>query len=242
MRYAILSDIHGNFRALQAVLEDIAARGVDEIISLGDNIGYGPEPEEVVRTLMERNILSVMGNHELALASPSTLQRLNPSPRQSLEITRRLMGPETLAYSLELPVYLVRHDARFVHGSPPASITTYLWDPSRTRLERLFTSFGEPMGFFGHTHQLSRFLTAGQSYRNEEVALTRYHLKDGDRHLINPGSVGQPRDGINNRAKYGIWDRRANTFEFRAVIYDVAATVALLRERNFPEFNAMRLA
>jgi len=241
MRLAIISDIHGNFQALQAVLADMDRIGVDAVVSLGDNIGYGPEPEEVVRALMERGVPSVIGNHELALTSESCFRSLNPNPRISLEITRALMSQESLAYCMSLPVYLVLHAARFVHGCPPDSVTTYLRNPSDTRMVGIFTSFDEPMCFFGHTHDLACYAAHGQSYQAEEAALKTRVLAPDCRYVINPGSVGQPRDDFNNQAKYGIWDQQKNTFAQRAVPYDVQKTVGLLKERNFPQSNADRL-
>ncbi|RJX36240.1 MAG: metallophosphoesterase [Desulfurivibrio sp.] len=241
MRLAILSDIHGNFQALQAVLADLDGSGVDAVLSLGDNIGYGPQPEEVVQTLMARRIDSVIGNHELALSSVGYLLRLNPHPRISLEISRELMSRESLNYCLALPVSLVRHGARFVHGCPPESTTTYLWNPSEARMARIFATFAEPLCFFGHTHALAHFAACGQHYEVRQAALQTRNLAPDCRYLINPGSVGQPRDDFNNLAKYGIWDREAHAFIQRAVPYDVQQTVSLLKQRNFPQANADRL-
>lgn len=241
MRLAIISDIHSNFRALQAVLADIDDSGIDKIVSLGDNIGYGPEPEEVISTLMEREIISVLGNHELALNTAAYAGRLNPPTQHSLEITRSLMGPAALSFCGSLPTTLSLFDIRFVHGCPPESVTAYLWDPTITRLERLFTSFPETFCFFGHTHDLARYVACANHYSKDKVKIGETELAECSRFIINPGSVGQPRDGISNKAKYGILDTKKNTFEHRAVPYDVATTVALLRERKFPESNALRL-
>ncbi|MBU0479940.1 MAG: metallophosphatase family protein [Proteobacteria bacterium] len=241
MRLAVISDIHGNFRALQAVLADIDLAGADHIVSLGDNIGYGPEPEEVVRTLVDRGIRSVMGNHELALKTDSYLQRLNPATRQSLEITRRLMGEETMEFCVSLPLNLEQHDALFVHGCPPTSCTTYLWSPSVTRLERLFSTFSARVCFYGHTHDMTCFIARENTFSAVKVKPGISEISKPCRYLINPGSVGQPRDGLSNQAKYLLWDTGLNCFENRAVPYDVQATVDLINERGFPEFNGQRL-
>lgn len=241
MRLAIISDIHGNFQALQAVLADLDRAGATDIISLGDNIGYGPEPEEVVRALVDRRVRSVLGNHELALNSPSYFERLNPVTRISLDLTKKLLSNDSLDFCRSLPLSISRDNARFVHGSPPASVSTYIWDAGGEKLARLFATYSEFLCCYGHTHDLARFVKQGNHYARHEVRMERTRLVAGRRYLINPGSVGQPRDGLNRLAKYGIWDQDQQLFENRAVEYDIEATVALLRERNFPEFNASRL-
>jgi predicted phosphodiesterase len=243
MRVAIIADTHGNFRALQAVLADIDRLGVDDIVSLGDNIGYGPEPDEVVKTLMSRRIFSVMGNHELALSSGNYYSRLNFTTQLSLDLTRNLMSEESLTWVKTLPSHALRHGARFVHGSPPQSISQYLYGPSETRLRRLLSLFPEQLCFFGHTHNLVMFMweSVADSINQLELKIDQYKLAGQNRYIINTGSVGQPRDGINRKAKYAIWSPADNALEVRAVDYDVRTTVRLLRERNFPSFNADRL-
>lgn len=241
MKIAIISDIHSNFEALQAVLADIDNQHIDEVISLGDNIGYGPQPEEVINTLKVRGIASVIGNHEHALNNTSYFQRLNPPTQFSLEKNRSLMGPESLVYCKNLPTYILRYGARFVHGCPPESITTYLWDPSEIRMARLFISMSETMCFFGHTHILSCYIRESSHFHKIETNIGAIELRPDCRYIINPGSVGQPRDLINFKAKYGIWDQKNGTFEFRAVAYNIQATKKLLREKKFPESNALRL-
>lgn len=242
MRIAIVADIHGNFRALQAVLADIDEQNIEGIISLGDNIGYGPEPNEVIDQLRARGVLSVMGNHELALFNPACYNRLNPITQQSIDITRELLSPANATWVKELPYVALRHEARFVHGCPPSSLTTYLFHPSPTRLSRIFYSYDERICFCGHTHGLSLFT------RNKEGIIHTHSLRPGttelspdDRHLIIPGSVGQPRDSSDKNAKYCIWDIPADFIILRSISYDVATTVRLIHERGLPVVNASRL-
>ncbi len=102
MRLAVITDIHGNFRAFQAVLSDIAKQNIARIVSLGDNIGYGPEPDEVVSTLAKHGVASIQGNHELALISPAYYKQLNPPTRQSLDLTRGLLTQTSLDWLAEL--------------------------------------------------------------------------------------------------------------------------------------------
>ncbi len=241
MLLAILSDIHGNYQALEAVLADIDNHNVDQIYTLGDNIGYCPQPEEVVLALMARDAKSIMGNHELALKSKSYLKRLNFVVQDSLEITKKLMSESTISFSISLPTFRVENNVRFVHGCPPESITTYLQNPSPTRLERTFATYPEQYCFYGHTHAFGRYFFDGKKYWSEKPKIGSVVLNDKWRHINNVGSVGQPRDGKGNRAKYGLWNTESNSLEIRALEYDVEQTVALLKKLGFHGTNASRL-
>ncbi|MEE4167076.1 MAG: metallophosphoesterase family protein [Desulfocapsaceae bacterium] len=242
MRFAILSDIHGNYRALEAVLEDLDQQQIDTVITLGDNIGYGPEPEQVVRELIKRNIASVMGNHELALVAPSYYSRLNFLAKESLDISRSLLSASSLSWLADLEPVIIRSDARFCHGCPPASITKYLYSPSSTRLTRIFQSYPEAFCFAGHTHMLNYF---EQCFNGNVIArkleLKPVQLDPLSRYLIVAGSVGQPRDTLSDKAKYGIWDSSVALFQVRQVAYDVEMTIKLLKKHHFPPHNANRL-
>ncbi len=241
MRIAILADIHGNYRALQSVLEDLDSEKAEEIVALGDLVGYGPEPEEVVTAFRRRNIISVMGNHELALISQTYLHRLNPDPRKSLDITRRLLSEDSISWISNLRASLVHRGIRLVHGCPPQSITVYLFSPTENRLRRIFSTYPERLCFAGHTHGLDMFqMTAGRLV-STELHAGDYQLDERSRYIILPGSVGQPRDMVNSKAKYAIFDTENNHLQIRAVEYDRAETIRLLHERGFPESNAKRL-
>ena len=134
MKIAIVSDIHGNATALKAVLKDIQSFSVDLIISLGDNIGYGPEPEEVVGLLRSQNIPSVIGNHELAINRPRFLSWFNPNARTSLEKTKHLISQSTIDYISKLSYCMILSNCRFVHGFPPGSATVYLFELSEEKI------------------------------------------------------------------------------------------------------------
>lgn len=241
MRTALLADIHANMAALEAVLEDIAGQGVAEILCLGDSIGYGPDPGEVMAELRRQGVSSVLGNHEYAVRNPVYRTQMNPDPRRSMEMTLAMLSEEDLAQISSLEPVLTVNGARLVHGCPPKSPTCYLFYPSTQMLERLFASIPERLCFYGHTHVLSFFEEGLPPEKGMEAELGTYRLHHDRRYLINPGSVGQPRDGINNRAKYLIWDRERGTVTYRDVAYDVQRTVNSLRRLNFPSFNAERL-
>jgi len=242
MRTAVIADVHANLAALEAVLEDIAGEQVSEILCLGDNVGYGPDPEEVIHELQANRIVSIQGNHEYAILNRAYFDRMNPDPKKSLEMTLKMISPETLNYIINLEQVLVLPgNTRLVHGCPPKSPTCYLFYPSVIMLEKIFDAFPEQICFYGHTHTLNFFEEGLPPEKGLEACLGTYRLQHDRRYIINPGSVGQPRDGINNHAKYLVWDQDNQTVTFKAVPYDVLRTVNKLRRLRFPDFNAERL-
>ncbi len=240
MRLAILSDIHGNLEALKAVLADLDAQAVDRAASLGDVVGYGPQPEEVVRLLRERGIPSVMGNHELGLSSLAHMRWFNPPTRESLRITKKLLSVESLTWLAGLPRWLVLEGCRLVHGAPPDSVVTYLFEMSDADLARAMGGLAEDLCFVGHTHLLELVSMGQGRISRREIGEGELALETGVRHLVNAGAVGQPRDG-DNRAKYVIWDSGTRRLSARRVPYDVAATATRIIALGFPDVNARRL-
>ncbi|MFP4032086.1 MAG: metallophosphoesterase family protein [Desulfococcaceae bacterium] len=240
MRLAVLSDIHGNLEAFKAVLADADRLRIDAMASLGDNVGYGPDPEAVVRLLWAREIPSVAGNHELAVRNVRLRRWFNPAARRSVEMTREALSPEARDYLAGLPNFKVLWGLRFVHGFPPRSPTLYLFQMSMRGYRRGLRMAPEPLIFVGHTHELDLVAWNGsvpdfQGLRRGTVSL------DSDlRYIVNAGSVGQPRDG-DNRAKYVIWDDGDRTLEVRFVDYDVMKVVRKIRAAGLPEVNATRL-
>jgi predicted phosphodiesterase len=241
VRTAVLADIHANLAALEAVLADIQAEGISDIVTLGDNIGYGPDPDEVTQELIKHQVLSIQGNHEYALSNPAYYLRMNPDPKKSLDLTRTMLSEKSLAYAFGLQPVIIHHGARLVHGCPPKSQTAYLLSPSDKMLEKLFASFPEKICFYGHTHTRNFFEQGKDPLLGQNISSSTLHLENGRKYLINPGSVGQPRDGINNHAKYIIWERECGSVTFRETEYDVMKTVDKLRRLGFPAFNATRL-
>ncbi len=240
MKLAVIADVHGNYEALQTVLTDIESFRVDAIVSLGDNIGYGPEPELVVRRLRELNIPSVMGNHELALADKSYLEWFNFMAHQALLLTEKRLSPDSIEYCRKLPHSLVSHECLFVHGCPPDSILTYIIEPTTWKLTQIFKSMEQDIAFVGHTHLLELIRFDAEGVKRARLHETTVRLPAGYKYIINVGSVGQPRDG-DNRAKYVIWDSEERTLEVRFVSYDIAVTADKLTDMGWPAFLARRL-
>ncbi|MGD8513571.1 MAG: metallophosphoesterase family protein [Deltaproteobacteria bacterium] len=240
MRIAIISDIHSNLEAFRQVLTDIDQSGVDRVVCLGDNVGYGPEPEAVVHLIRDKDIPCVMGNHELAIVEPRCQDLMNPNARESILLTQRLISAQTVNYMKGLKPCLIFQGSLCVHGCPPDSITTYLFQISRAKLKGIFLSMKERICFVGHTHNLEIIQFDGEKMTRRPLSKGVFPLKPEQSYIINVGSVGQPRDG-DNRAKYVIWDSASHQVDVRFIPYDIAKTASRILELGFPEFNARRL-
>ena len=240
MRVAIISDIHSNLEAFRQVLTDIDQSAVDRVVCLGDNVGYGPEPEGVVNLIRDQDIPCVLGNHELAIVEPKYQDLMNPNARESLLLTQKLISPHTLDYMKGLKASLVFQGSLCVHGCPPDSVITYLFQVSRAKLKEIFLSMKEKICFVGHTHNLGIIQFDGKEITRSPLSKGVHPLEAKQRYIINVGSVGQPRDG-DNKAKYVIWDTASHQVDVRYVAYDIAKTASRILELGFPEFNAQRL-
>jgi predicted phosphodiesterase len=240
MRLAVLSDIHGNLEAFKEVLTDIGHSQVDAVACLGDNIGYGPYPEEVIHLVRQYNIPCVMGNHELAVVDPSYLAWFNPEAQRSILLTERLLSPDSTTYIHALKASMVIEGCLCVHGCPPDSITIYIFEPSKGELRQLFKEMEQRICFVGHTHDLEIFRFDGEDVSRTFLQEGVIQLRKDEKYIINAGSVGQPRDS-NNNAKYVIWDDALDTLEVKFVPYNIAVTASKIIELGFPQFNAIRL-
>ncbi len=239
MRFAIFSDIHGNIEAFRRVLEDISLQNIQACYFLGDAISYGPEPDLCVKLLHEMSISCILGNHELAIVRPGFANLFNQPTRDHFEHARKLLSHQSIDYISTWPEIRNEHDMLLVHGCPPGSVTRYLFDVDKEKLFRILTAVDPSMAFVGHTHELE-IVQCFQSEITRKVISRGVHKVEGDKVLINAGSVGQPRDG-DNRAKYVVRDQENHTIEVRFVEYDIEKTVQGILDRGFPEFYARRL-
>lgn len=240
MRIAVLSDIHGNLEALEAVAADLRAREVDRIVCLGDMIGYGPDPDGVVRLVQELKCLAILGNHEAALLSAEARRWMNFQARENNVRTEQLLGEESLAYCRSLPRSVLLAGAMFVHGFPPESVFIYLSRQTDRRIAELFAASPVSLYFVGHTHDLQLVRQAGGEIVREPLAEGTVSLPEEAGHVVNAGSVGQPRDG-DQRAKYLVWDSVTRLLQVLFVPYDCRITAAKIRRLGFPEAYAERL-
>ncbi|MGD2099602.1 MAG: metallophosphoesterase family protein [Desulfobacterales bacterium] len=240
MKIAIISDIHGNMEAFEQVWADIAKSRVDDIISLGDHIGYGPQPEAVIRHIRRRNIAALQGNHELALVEPAYLDWFNRAARKSLNMTRGLLSPESIHFIGNLKTHWSAHGCRFVHGFPPDSVLTYLFQLSDETKIQALERLGEKRCFIGHTHTLDIVSFGRQGLKSTQLKEGLNKLDSRRKYIISAGSVGQPRDG-NNKAKYLIWDSTEDTVDVKFVAYDIATVVEKMMAAGLPPKHAQRL-
>ncbi|MDR3631855.1 MAG: metallophosphoesterase family protein [Desulfocapsaceae bacterium] len=240
MRLAILSDIHGNLEAFESVRADIRLQGTDGVICLGDMIGYGPDPEDVIQGVRDLQCRTVLGNHEASLFSGKARSRMNFQARENSIRMEHLISEKSLAYCRNLPSFLHSGEAWYVHGYPPDSVFIYLFNQSDQKIADLFDTDQASLYFVGHTHDL-RMATRhlGEVYRSS-LTKGRIRLEKNNKYIINVGSVGQPRDG-SNQAKYVIWDDETRDLEIRFIPYDISKTVQKIHARGFPAIYAERL-
>ncbi|MCT4535614.1 metallophosphoesterase family protein [Halodesulfovibrio sp.] len=242
MRIAVLSDIHANYEALTHVLHDITHSfpDVSEIISLGDIVGYGPDPELCVKAVQERGIISVAGNHELGVGRSKYRSCFNKQSIEVVDKTALMLSEQSLQYLRSLPLVLSLHGALFVHGLPPRSAFQYIWELDDERVLLKFSRFPEQIAFLGHTHELGLVRAANGVVERCDLHEGEYTLDFISRYMVNAGAVGQPRDG-DPRAKYLVWDTESHELIVRCVAYDPAETVAKMKARGLPERYARRL-
>lgn len=239
MKYAVLADIHSNLAAFEAVLEDIDRKGgVEEIWCLGDIVGYGPEPSKCIRLLREYRHICVAGNHDLAAVGKVELSLFNPlAATASLWTTEQLSETDT-AYLESLPLTREKGDFLLVHGSPMDPALEYI--VSTGVAARNFEYFDKPFCLVGHTHVPVVFKEEGKSSTSIQFSPGIGVVLGESRMIINPGGVGQPRDG-DPRASYAIYDSEGYIFRLYRVEYDIGATQDRMMEAGLPIHLITRL-
>jgi diadenosine tetraphosphatase ApaH/serine/threonine PP2A family protein phosphatase len=236
VKVALLSDVHANRVALEAVLA--ALDPVDEIWVMGDTAGYGPEPGEVLALLRERRAQLVAGNHDRAVGTGEGTELFNPSAAEAVRQHQAWLSPEERDTLAALPLTLDRGGFTLVHGSLRQPLWEYVFGPAAAAatLELAPT----PHCCNGHTHVPALFRLTDDRVEGTRPKVGVSYPVDG-RVLINPGSVGQPRDG-DPRAAYAALDTEAGTVTFLRTSYQVRETQRRMRARGLPEFLAERLA
>jgi len=237
VRYAILSDVHGNLEALRAVLADARERS-DGALCLGDVVGYGADPGPCVDLVAERCESVIAGNHERAVTGQIGLDWFNPWARTAAEWTRTRLTADAQAWLAALPLVREVADATLVHASPAhPEEWEYLIAPEDGFAA--FGAFATRVCFVGHSH-LPRAWAQGSWGHDHDAVPSTVALQAGSRYIVNVGSVGQPRDR-DPRAAYAIWDLDRRCVEIRRVTYDVAAARAKILAAGLPRLLAERL-
>jgi predicted phosphodiesterase len=244
MRRLVFSDVHANSTALTAALAACQG-GWDQALCLGDLVGYGPDPNEVIDQTRPIVGAVIRGNHDKAACGLGNLDDFNPLARSAAEWTRRQLRPENLRYLAGLPAGPLHIDGlTLVHGAFHDE-DEYVFVPEQA-VDGLLVAPGALI-FFGHTH-----IQGGFSFRDSEpetIAVkpradspfSVLRLESGSRYMLNPGSIGQPRDG-DTRAAFAIVDSNQSLVEFWRVPYDIASVQRRQRQAGLPEPLAARLA
>jgi diadenosine tetraphosphatase ApaH/serine/threonine PP2A family protein phosphatase len=236
-RYAVLSDVHSNIEALDAALA--LTRADDQVLCLGDIVGYGPNPNECVAKIRARASAVVLGNHDQAAIDDFGLEYFNPAAREALRWTQRVIDPDntawlnSLGYEFRMPEFLL------VHGAPK-NYFEYILDKAGAK--RAFAATDAPLIFIGHTH-IAEYYALGP-----DGAIAHKHLQEGGevvlapgtRYIVNVGSVGQPRD-LNPRAAFGLYDSDAKTVNVVRFDYPIALVQEKIVCAHLPEALARRL-
>lgn len=237
MRMAVLADIHSNWEALECAIAYLQKQKVHHFWILGDTIGYGANPNECFAWAVQNTHVHLLGNHELAMVEPSLLEHFNEDARLAAQWTAQVLRPEFHPRIRELPYMHIVTSATLVHGSPhePRAFH-YIFSAEDARAA--FNSFETALCFVGHTHVPSLFRESSDKVRYLEPGV--YEIERNEHFILNPGSVGQPRDG-DRRLSLGIFDDKAWTFEIVRLEYDHQKAAKKIREAGLPANLADRL-
>lgn len=251
MRYGLVTDIHSNLAALEATLNAMEQQGaIDGLLCMGDIIGYGPQPNEVIQRLKEYSLFTIIGNHDMAVLGQLELSDFNHDAIDANVWTRVQLEPENLEWLESLkPKAVFDEKVTLAHGSPSEPVWEYL--TTQHAAARNFQAYDTQVCFVGHTH-LPRLFFLRENEVNPIFGYTtrkaEMHIPEADevfelgedRVIINPGSVGQPRDG-DKRAAYAIYDDANMTVTFCRAVYDINATQELMRQAHLPLSLSIRL-
>jgi predicted phosphodiesterase len=246
MRILVLSDLHANATALETALASAKGRW-ERVVCLGDVVGYGPDPNEVAFKIRELAAQTIRGNHDKAAAGLMPTDDFNPVAKAAVDWTRSQLSPDNLKWLAELPPGPLQTDGIvLVHGALQDE-DEYVFTPAQA-LEGLLDSAAR-VTFFGHTHHQGGFSYSNASNNLEVLSLrprasesfAALRIDTGTRYLLNPGSIGQPRDG-DPRAGFAIADLEHDVVEFWRVPYDIAAVQARMRAARLPEALVQRLS
>ena len=239
MRVLVLSDIHANLTALEAVLQD--AGEVDSVWCLGDVVGYGPDPNECIERLAGLpNLTCLLGNHDAAALGRINLQAFNVEARASIRWLTNILKPESRSFLEALPERLEVERVTLAHGSPRNPVWEYLLDVYTAAAN--FDSFTTQLCFVGHTHLPVTYISnADPQLVSWKLLYNGGSVCPPQRAILNPGSVGQPRDH-NPLSSYAIYETESSCWQSKRVAYDIAAVQERIRVAGLPARHAQRLS
>lgn len=237
MKYLVISDVHSNWEALEAFLNFKEKLQYDSIIFLGDAVGYGANPNECIAILKDISQFAVLGNHDSAVINPKEMEYFNPYAREAVDWTRNILDEESMLYLRGLPLTIKLDNLLLVHASP-FKPERWIYILNEWEAEIQFQHVEEWIVLFGHSHIPGAFVKDGENiyFTREEVLA----LDEEKRYLINPGSIGQPRD-MDPRASFGILDMDRREFRWFRVPYDVRKAQEKIVKAGLPPFLAERL-
>ena len=238
MRYAIVSDIHGNLEALQAVLTDCQKEGLKKFFCLGDIVGYGADPVACLNEIKQLDVQCVAGNHDWAVAERIEPTHFNPLAKEAVLWTREILNLKDKAYLKGLELCERGENFVLVHATwhdPEQFI--YLNDIAESR--KTFAVMEQSICFVGHTHVPIIFIEQNHQVRISDQDWCSF--EQGKKYIVNVGSVGQPRDR-NPKAAYGIYDTENASLELRRIPYDIAKAQDKILNAGLPMSLAYRLA
>ncbi|MFC2068476.1 metallophosphoesterase family protein [Chloroflexota bacterium] len=241
MRYAIISDIHANMTAFTSVLNDIERRGgTEEIWCLGDVVGYGPDPQQCLNLLRQYTNVCVAGNHDWAATGKLDTSEFNPDATNACHWTTRQLSSADKEYLVNLPLVISKNDFTLVHGSPRDPLREYLVTTSQAEnnsayYQTLFCLVGN-----SHIPLVFRYDKTG-GYSLSQLSTSKGIILAKSRLIINPGSIGQPRDG-DPRASYAIYDSETRLVRLHRVPYEIEFTQKKMIKYGLPTSLAARLS
>jgi len=240
MRFAFISDIHANQEALEAVFEDIDNQNIDEVICLGDIVGYGANPNECCELVKTRCPVTLLGNHDAAAVNQLSTQHFNIHAKIAIEWTSQNLKKEYQTFLETLPLRATKLSMTLVHATPyEPNMWYYITSLEEAAFNYQF--FDTQLCFVGHTHiPIIIVLDKDKELYVHQDSSIHLDKIEGGRLLINIGSVGQPRDR-NPKSCYGIFDSGAGEFSYRRVSYNIEKTQAKMKKIKMPEFLINRL-
>lgn len=240
MRALIVSDVHSNLEALESVVEDAHAEGgFDEIWSLGDLVGYGPDPTACIALLRRHELRAVAGNHDLAAFGRLSLESFNDYAAAAARWTAEQISAEEAEWMASLPLRIEVEGFTMVHGSPRDPVWEYVVSVPVAAVS--FQHFTTPRCLVGHSHVPFLCVTGENGPKFLEFALDDPVRLENERIIINPGGVGQPRDG-DPRASYAVYDSSDGTVAHFRAEYDIKTTQDKMAECGLPKYLADRLS